>query len=88
MAPPENQCYLLEFVEVHMDNTADVKYEALKDVANFAAYFRTSDSLLNIRELNKDWFFRYRNDTLFEVSNIDPYCFLVKESRLKQEAGK
>ncbi len=83
VAPEGNQCYLLDYVVVHQDNTADVKYEALKDDANFAAYYRESDSILNIREINKDWFFKYRNDTLFEVSNLDPFCFLVKEKEDK-----
>jgi len=73
-------CMLLESVEVHPDETADVKYEALEEVANFAAHFNNDDSLLLIRELNKEWAFKWNgNDTLFEVSNIDPYCYLVKE---------
>lgn len=75
-----DKCMLLDFVEVHADQTADVKYDALEDVANFAASYNSDDSLLLIRELNKEWAFKWNgNDTLFEVSNIDPYCYLVKE---------
>ena len=64
---------------VHADNTADVQYEALKEPANFDAKFNDKDSVLLIRELNREWIFQYRHDTLFEVSNLDPFCFLVKE---------
>lgn len=78
-SPGYDNCMLLEYVEVYADQSADVKYLGLRHEANFSAYFREEDSVLNIRELNKEWFFKWNgNDTLFEVSNIDPYCFLVK----------
>jgi hypothetical protein len=79
IAPADNQCYLLEYIDIHGDATADVKYEALKESANFEAYFRDKDSMLFIRELNREWAFKLKSDTLFEMSNQDPYCFLVKE---------
>lgn len=79
VAPEGNSCFLLDFVKVYPDNTADVKYEALKHEVNFAANFFPEDSILTIRELNREWFFKYRNDTLFETSNLDPFCILVKE---------
>lgn len=81
MAPPENNCYLVEWINVYPDNTTDVKYEALKDEANFESMFREEDSLLFIRELNREWIFKLSHDTLFEVNNVDPYCFLVKEKK-------
>jgi hypothetical protein len=78
-SPGFNDCMLLEYVEVYPDRSADVKYLGLRHEANFPAYFREEDSVLIILELNKEWFFKWKgNDTLFEISNIDPYCFLVK----------
>lgn len=79
-APKDNTCFLLESVEIYGDNTADVKYEALKDIANFPTRFQEEDSILIIRELNRQWAFKWTgHDTLFEISNQDPFCFLVKE---------
>lgn len=80
VAPHDNQCFLLDFVEIHGDQTADVKYEALKDVANFPTHFREEDSILIIRELNREWAFKWTGgDTLYEISNQDPFCILVRE---------
>ena len=79
-APKGDQCFLLESVKIHGDNTADVKYEALKETANFPVKFFEEDSILVIQELNRQWAFKWNGrDTLFEVSNQDPFCFLVKE---------
>ena len=77
-APKENNCYLLEYIDFHPDKTADVKYEAMRESVNFESYFRETDSILFVRELNREWAFKYKSDTLFEMSNQDPYCFLVK----------
>lgn len=80
VAPPGDKCYVLESIDVHGDQTADVKYEALNDFANFPILFREEDSILFVRELNREWAFKWNgNDTLYDVSNQDPYCFLVRE---------
>ena len=80
VAPKGDQCLVLEFVEVHGDETADVKYQALGEVGNFPAYFSEADSLLLVRQLNREWAFKWNgNDTMYEVSNQDLYCFLVRE---------
>lgn len=81
VAPQHNNCYLLEYVKIYPDKTADVKYEALQEEANFESMYDEKDKILYIRELNKEWAFRLSNDTLFEISNLDPYCFLVKEKK-------
>lgn len=79
VAPAQNNCILLQYVDVNGDNTADVKYKALYEEANFECKFNEETSILYISELNKEWAFRLSNDTLFEISNMDPYCFMVKE---------
>lgn len=79
VAPEQNNCFLLQSVEVNGDNTADVKYEALQESANFECVFNEATGILYISELNREWALRLSHDTLFDVSNQDPYCFLVKE---------
>lgn len=79
VAPEKNNCFLLQYVDVNGDNTADIKYQALNEEANFQCKFIEETNILYVRELTKEWAFRLSNDTLFEVSNIDPYCYLVKE---------
>lgn len=71
----------MEYIEVYPDRTADVKYESLKGPVNFEADFDTLNQVLVIRELNKQWGFKLSNDTLYEVSNIDSFCILVKEKK-------
>lgn len=80
VAPKGDQCYVLEFVEIHGDQTADVKYEALNDIANFPISYREEDSIVFVRELSREWAFKWNgNDTLYDVSNQDPFCVLVRE---------
>lgn len=79
VAPGNSQCHILEFVEVHGDQTADLKYADLGEVGNFPTHYSESDSLLIIRQTNRQWAFKWNgNDTLYEVSGIDLYCFLVR----------
>lgn len=74
----DNSCILLEHIEVLPDRTVLEKYISVRDVVQFNAKFIGDDTLV-IPEQQRTWYFKLRNDTLFEISNIDYRCFLVKE---------
>lgn len=72
-------CMILEEVEVYPDKTADVSYVGLKGAGNYPCSVE-GDSMIIIREKHREWYFLYRNDTLFERSRYDYNCFLVKKN--------
>lgn len=74
----DNSCILLEHIEVLPDRTVLEKYISVRDEVQFNAKFIGEDTLV-IPEQQRTWYFKLRNDTLFEISNIDYRCFLVKE---------
>lgn len=74
----ENSCILLEHIEVLPDRTVLEKYISIRDEVQFNAKFIGEDTLV-IPEQQRTWYFKLRNDTLFEISNIDYRCYLVKE---------
>lgn len=74
----ENSCILLEYIEVLPDRTVLEKYISIRDEVQFNAKFIGEDTLV-IPEQQRTWYFKLRNDTLFEISNIDYRCYLVKE---------
>lgn len=77
---PQGSCIMLEYIEVKPDLTADLKYVSILEPANFYIGFRGADKdTMEVREPNRTWYFRKSNDTIYEISNNDYMCYLVKE---------
>lgn len=73
----DNSCILLEHIDVLPDRTVLSKYISIRDEVQFNAKFY--GDTLEIPEQQRTWYFKLVNDTLYEISNIDYRCFLVKE---------
>ncbi|MBL0911515.1 MAG: hypothetical protein IBJ09_04005 [Bacteroidia bacterium] len=77
---PEGSCIMLEYIDVKPDLTADLKYISIWEPANFYISFRGEHKdTMEISEQNRTWYFRKSNDTIYEISNNDYMCYLVKE---------
>lgn len=73
------ECFLIEWLEVYPDNTADIKYRALSEEFNVPCEIQ-DDTVVIVKERNRTWYWVYRNDTLKEGMHIDyPGCRLVKK---------
>ena len=74
----DNSCILLEYMKILADRTRDLKYISVYDPVQFNAQFK-GDTLI-IPEQKRTWYFKLKNDTLTEISNIDYRCFLVRDT--------
>jgi len=71
-------CFLLEWIKVYPDHTADIKYRALSEEFNVDCEIQ-DDSVVVLKERNRTWYWVYRRDTLREGSHNDnPFCRLIK----------
>lgn len=72
------ECFLLEWMEVYPDNTADLKYRGLSEEFNVPCHIE-DDTVIVVKERNRTWYWVYRHDTLREGSHIDnPGCRMAK----------
>jgi hypothetical protein len=72
------ECFLLEWMEVYPDNTADLKYRGLSEEFNVPCHIE-DDTVIVVKERNRTWYWVYRRDTLREGSHIDsPGCRMAK----------
>lgn len=74
-----DSCILLEYVDVLPDRTVLSKYISIRDEVQFNAKFY--GDTLEIPEQQRTWYFKLKNDTLYEISNIDYRCFLVRDAK-------
>ncbi len=75
-------CILLEYIQLYPDYIAELKYMSIADPAA-APYEVLGEDTIIIKEINREWYFRYRGDTLYELTRNDANCFLVKPSPKK-----